>query len=177
MDATKPAVRAWARAQPSVDDAESAAVIASLVGWLAGRDGGVLTYLSMPGEIAAEQLAGRVAQPLFTTRTPSVGPLTLHPIEAPRERHGYGFEQPRADAPLVDPARIGIVLVPGLAFDARGGRLGRGKGYYDRLLATLPGRLRVGITLDRFVIEAVPTDPWDLPMTHLVTESGVAACP
>lgn len=174
----KQAVRAWARAQDPVTHAESAAVIAGLVRWLDTLEpSGVLTYLSMAGEVAAESIAGRTGHTLFTTRTPARGPLTVHPFDAPRERHRYGFEQPSRGAPRADLSAIGVVLVPGLAFDRAGRRLGRGKGYYDRLLAGLPGALRVGVTLERFLRDVVPTEPHDLAMTHLATERGVVTIP
>jgi len=79
-----------------------------------------------------------------------------------------------ASVPEVAPARIAVALVPGLAFDPLGRRPGRGKGYYDRLLAGLPADApRVGVTLDRLMAETVPVDPHDVAMTHLVTENGV----
>ncbi len=67
-----------------------------------------------------------------------------------------------------------MALVPGLTFDTRGRRLGRGKSYYDRLLAGLPASaLRVGVTLERLMAEIVPVESHDVAMTHLVTENGV----
>lgn len=149
-------------------------MVEALEQWLRVRPvSGVLVYLSMPGEIAAEDLAGRIPHPLFTTRTPNEGPLTVHRFDAPQERHRYGFLQPAWGAPEADPDDIGVVLVPGLAFGRDGSRLGRGKGYYDRLLSSLPGRAFVGVTLARSVLETVPVEAHDVPMTHLATEEGV----
>ena len=170
----KKALRARARGWPPVTTEESSAVVEALVAWLAQRPGvGVLVYLSMAGEIAAERIAEHVDNPLFTTRTPEQGPLTIHRFDAPRERHRYGFEQPRADAAQAPAGGIGVVLVPGLAFDRAGRRLGRGKGYYDRLLAGLPGAEPVAVTLERFLVDVVPTEAHDLPMSWLATERGV----
>ncbi len=170
----KRTLRFWARRQPRVRPEDSAAVVDVLVAWLARQpDTGVLTFLGMEGEIAADQVANRITQPLFTTRTPAEGSLTMHPFEGPRERHRYGFEQPQEGAPQADPSRIGIVLVPGLCFDRNGDRLGRGKGYYDRLLEGLPGRILVGVTLERLIVDEVAVEPHDIRMTHLATELGV----
>jgi 5-formyltetrahydrofolate cyclo-ligase len=64
-----------------------------------------------------------------------------------------------------------VILVPGVAFDRSGGRLGRGAGYYDRVLAQLAGAVRVGIAADLQVLDRVPRDPWDIPMDYIVTET------
>lgn len=129
----------------------------------------------MPGEIGIHEVVGPPHR-WFTTRTPRRGPLTVHAFDAPREQHPYGFVQPAEGAPQVAMSEVGIVLVPGLAFDRTGRRLGRGKGYYDRLLAGFGG-LRVAITLERFLVDEVPVDAFDVPMTHLATERGLRPLP
>ena len=68
------------------------------------------------------------------------------------------------------------VIVPGLAFDRRGHRLGRGAGVYDRFLATLaPHTLRIGVIPDAQLVDALPTEPHDVPMHLVVTEKRVIA--
>ena len=155
----------------------SRAVTAGIIAWLAGPDapeGIVVLYLPLPDEVDVTPVTDCVERGFAVTRTPTRGRLTLHPADAPRERHRYGFEQPVAGAPPVDPGDVGVVLVPGLAFDRRGGRLGRGGGYYDRFLPSLPrDAALVGVVPEHLVVDAVPTDPHDVPMTHLVTERGV----
>jgi len=171
---SKAALRAWAWAEAPVSSAESQRVVDGLVEWLQAQPAtGVLAYVSMTGEIAADAVAGLTNHRLYTTRTPRKGPLTVHPWDAPRVLHPYGFEQPMQGAAEADLGDIGIVLVPGLVFDRAGRRLGRGKGYYDRLLADLPGRVFAAVTLERFVVDAVPVEDHDQLMTHLATERGV----
>ncbi|MBQ2851752.1 MAG: 5-formyltetrahydrofolate cyclo-ligase [Thermoguttaceae bacterium] len=71
---------------------------------------------------------------------------------------------------LLAPAAFDLVLVPGLAFDLDGGRLGRGAGFYDRFLATLPPKTRlVGVALDEQLVEKTPRDAFDLPVDALAT--------
>jgi 5-formyltetrahydrofolate cyclo-ligase len=82
----------------------------------------------------------------------------------------WGTPIPR-DATPVPAASISAVLVPGLAFDRHGGRLGRGAGIYDRFLATLPAAtLRIGLIPSAFLVERLPTDPHDVPMHAVATE-------
>ena len=89
-------------------------------------------------------------------------------------RHPYGFNQPNADADRIDERDIDVVLLPGLVFDKHGGRLGRGGGYYDRLLARIPqSTARIGVTSRRGVVDEVPMDDHDQRVDWLVTESSV----
>ena len=129
----------------------------------------------MPGEIDLSGLGdGVVNAQLLVTRTPPDGPLTVHPLGVPHERHRYGFMQPVADAPHVEPEDIDIALVPGRVFDRLGGRLGRGAGYYDTLLSGLKSEaLRVGVCPSLLIVDRIPMEKHDVRMTHLVSELGV----
>ncbi len=71
----------------------------------------------------------------------------------------------------VDPVTLDLVIVPGLAFDQCGYRLGYGAGYYDRFLADVKGAA-VGLVYGCFV-QPLPLDPWDLPVDWMLTENGV----
>lgn len=90
------------------------------------------------------------------------------------EPHRFGFEQPAVDAPTIALDEVDVVLVPGLAFDRQGNRLGRGKGYYDELLARLPqGTIRIGVTVDELLVDSLPTEDHDQRVAWIATESGV----
>jgi 5-formyltetrahydrofolate cyclo-ligase len=107
------------------------------------------------------------------TRTPTTGhDLSVHPLESPLEQHRFGYRQPVAGSPTFPDVRISAVLVPALAFDRNGNRLGFGAGYYDRLLARLPHALKIGIA-DFVVDRELPTESFDIPMTHLATPAGL----
>ena len=74
-------------------------------------------------------------------------------------------------SPPVKGSDIDVVLLPGSAFDLRGGRLGYGGGYYDRFLAQdAPQALRIGIAFETQVIEELPLMPHDVPLHLLATE-------
>ena len=83
---------------------------------------------------------------------------------------GYrGIAEPVGRA--VDPAVVDVALVPGVAFDLRGGRLGQGGGHYDRLLAALPSTaVRVGLCFACQVVTRVPREPHDAAVDLLVTD-------
>lgn len=85
----------------------------------------------------------------------------------------WGMPVPRDHVP-VRAASLTAVLVPGLAFDEQGHRLGRGAGVYDRFLATLPPSvLRIGLSPDALVAPRLPVEPHDVPMHFVVTERRV----
>ena len=84
-------------------------------------------------------------------------------------RPGYfGIREPIAACPPADLKRLDMVLVPGVAFGLNGGRLGRGKGYYDRLLTGIQG-WKCGVAFDWQVELEVPTGPRDVRMDCIVT--------
>ncbi len=175
---TKDRLRVRARNLPPVTRRESHGAVANLIGWLdlrASPGTGVLTYLAMPSEIdPAPAVQARPDLRWFVTRTPQQGGLTIHPYDAPRERHPYGFEQPVADSREVSPDEVDVVICPGLAFDPDGGRLGRGAGYYDALLARLrPDAVKVGLTVERRLVPEVPMDEHDVPMDWIITDRRV----
>lgn len=181
-DAPKRVWRAWARARRRAwaagptRAADEAALAAHLEAWAPWRAAtAVLTYLAYADEVAPPPV--RAGARALTTRTdPEARVLTLHRADGPLERHPRGFLQPAPDAPEVDPEAVGLVLVPGLAFDVRGTRLGYGRGLYDGLLPKLPaGVPRVGIALDACVVARLPREAHDVAVTHLLTPSGLRA--
>ncbi|HYM69961.1 MAG TPA: 5-formyltetrahydrofolate cyclo-ligase, partial [bacterium] len=88
----------------------------------------------------------------------------------------YGAAEP-ASAAEVPPDAIDVIIVPGLAFDRRGYRVGYGRGYYDRFLAwTRPDALRIGIAFHAQVVEAVPHGDADQPVDAIVTEVEFVRC-
>jgi 5-formyltetrahydrofolate cyclo-ligase len=134
----------------------------------------VLTFLAMPGEVDLSSLA-HLGLTLVITRTPRQGPLTIHLLTDELEDHPFGYQQPRAGAPVVDHSGIDLVLVPGVLFGADGSRLGHGRGYYDGLLSSLhPRPFLMGVTLARRVLDAVPMADTDVWMDAIATELGFA---
>lgn len=100
--------------------------------------------------------------------------LEVHPLPCRLVKHKYGFWEPAPETPKVALEVLDAVLVPGLAFDPWGHRLGYGQGFYDRFLAQLPPHtLTVGLAAEALVVPELPHDPWDVPVRFLATEQGV----
>ena len=139
----------------------------------------IVVYLAMGDEVNLASLVQAHDSPetrFAVTRTPDDSlALTVHPWGEPQEQHPFGYSQPRLDSRQLRDEEIGAVLVPGLAFDSAGRRLGRGKGYYDRFLARLQSDcLLIGITGD-YRPESVPVGDYDVSMTHLAYSDEVVA--
>ena len=87
----------------------------------------------------------------------------------------FGVREPAPDAPGVSSKAIDAFLCPGLAFTRDGGRLGHGRGYYDRLLADARAdAVKVGVCFACQVVEADIIEPHDVPMDFVISELGVA---
>jgi 5-formyltetrahydrofolate cyclo-ligase len=81
--------------------------------------------------------------------------------------------EPLPTLPKIDPSEIDVILVPGVAFDRKGGRLGYGGGFYDRLLPLASQAVWVGVAFEQQVLAAIPMEPWDFRVGWLVTPAGV----
>lgn len=83
----------------------------------------------------------------------------------------FGLMEPGPSCPVVDPREIGAVLVPALAYDRRGFRLGYGGGYYDRFLPLLdPAAVTVGLAYETLLVDELPVESHDRRVRWVVTE-------
>ena len=80
----------------------------------------------------------------------------------------FGVREPAARCAEIPLDKFDLVLVPGMAFDLHGNRLGRGRGFYDRLLQTASG-IKCGICYDRQLLENIPTKPHDAKVDFVLT--------
>jgi 5-formyltetrahydrofolate cyclo-ligase len=88
----------------------------------------------------------------------------------------YGVREPAPSAPSEALGPDVLVLVPGVAFDATGGRLGRGMGLWDRALAEERGAVVVGVGYELQWVERVPREPHDRLVSAVLTEAGIRRC-
>jgi 5-formyltetrahydrofolate cyclo-ligase len=139
--------------------------------------GTVMLFASFGSEIPTRRIVDRLDAEGRTVLLPFVadGELGAAPYRPgdPTTRSAYGPPEPAARLP-VDPGLIDVVLLPGLAFDRRGHRLGFGGAHYDRYVARLRGTaLRVGLAFHQQVVDEVPADVRDEPVDVVVTDREV----
>ena len=146
------------------------------------RSGCVALYIAVRGETDAAPLLQNAWESGKTVLLPVCSPETkgvmrLRPCPGPEAlRPGlYGIPEPVVDengAPAPPPD---LVIVPGVAFTDRGGRLGQGGGYYDRLLAAPEHAraFRMGLAYGFQLLPALPVEAWDCAMHAVATEKGI----
>lgn len=171
--------REWARQRRATMDwaTVSDEIVDALLQWMTPDTyQTVLVYFPLADEVSLSRLMEADPKTRFVaTRTPERGgQLSVHELGGPLEVHRFGFLQPHASAPMVGPDAIDVALLPGLAFDLHGNRLGHGAGYFDRLLlATRTGVKLVGVVPVALVVDRLPVEAHDIPVRYLATEEGV----
>lgn len=84
----------------------------------------------------------------------------------------YGIRAPKQGCKKFIGSDNAVCVVPGLAFDKSGNRIGYGKGYYDRFLESFTG-LSVGLCYDKMLCDFLPTDPFDKNVSYLITDKKI----
>jgi 5-formyltetrahydrofolate cyclo-ligase len=88
----------------------------------------------------------------------------------------FGILEPTGEQRLAKDQEELVVFVPGVAFDLRGNRLGRGEGWYDRLIAKLGRATFVALAYDFQIVDGVPAEEWDQRVHYLITERRIVDC-
>ena len=138
----------------------------------------IMAFLAMKGE---SNLDGLIARALSDGKEVYV-PVCLpeRQMEAGRlldmdhfVRGPLGLRDLPKGYDTVSPEKLDLVLVPGVACDREGNRLGMGAGYYDRYLVHVPFEKRIAALWDFQVAEAIPSEPFDERMAKIVTDKGI----
>jgi len=136
----------------------------------------VLTYIAFRNELDLSPLFDLLPEIRWIAPRVKGQRLVLHAYDPGRLiRHRFGMLEPAADLPTIEPNTLDLVLVPGVAFDRRGGRLGFGGGFYDHFLPTTPA-LRVGVTYDRCLADELPMGDHDQWMDWVITPTHLINC-
>jgi 5-formyltetrahydrofolate cyclo-ligase len=175
--AVRAQVRAALRALPPAERSTASGAIRERVlssaAWQSAC--GVLLFCALPDEpdldaLFDAALAGgkTVALPRYSAELGAYEAALVRDWSQDCATGRHGVVEPGAQCPRVALNQLDFALVPGVAFDPAGRRLGRGKGYYDRLLAGFHG-IRCGVAFDVQVVAALPEEPHDVKLNCLAT--------
>lgn len=136
----------------------------------------VFLYLAVRGEVETQPILGAALAAGKRVAAPVCGPGGWMEFRCFAGTHQFapgrfGIPEPLGSCPVARATADSLCLVPGLAFDRRGFRLGYGGGYYDRFLPTFPGRA-VGLVRSAFLLEHLPADAFDQRVSAFVCEQG-----
>lgn len=131
----------------------------------------ILMYHSLPDELATHRFLKKwgAKKHFYLPRVNGVN-LDILPYEESRlELGAFYIEEPTGDD-TVSPSDIELMVIPAVAFDRKGNRLGRGKGFYDRLLSSTDAA-KIGVAYEFQLVESLPVEPHDVPMDMVITQS------
>lgn len=130
----------------------------------------ILMYHSLPDELSTLSFLRKWKEikKFYLPRVNGVN-LDILPYDETRlELGSFQIEEPTGEE-LVDPDEIELIVVPAVAYDRSGNRLGRGKGFYDRLLATTKAA-KIGVGYEFQLLDSLPAEPHDVPMDMVITQ-------
>jgi 5-formyltetrahydrofolate cyclo-ligase len=141
----------------------------------------IALYSAIRDELSTAPLAIELARRgirLAYPRVVDAHHLEFHWVESLDELSAgtWGIAEPVPSAPRATPGEVAAFVIPALAFDSAGNRLGWGRGHYDTSLATHADAIRVGYAYDAQLIDKVPARGADVPMDLVVTESRAVVC-
>ncbi|MFY9177597.1 MAG: 5-formyltetrahydrofolate cyclo-ligase [Caldicoprobacterales bacterium] len=143
-----------------------------------------MSYVSIKNEVRTIEIidnllknGNNVSVPVCITETTKLIASQIFHIDELVPTH-FGLLEPKSDSIRpVEPECLDLVLVPGLAFDRKGNRLGYGKGYYDGFLTKVSSNtLKIGLAYSFQIINEVPVDSSDVPLDIIVTDKEIITC-
>lgn len=129
----------------------------------------VLLFWSLPDEVVTHDFVERWSHRKRILLPVVVGDeLEIRAYEGKERMRVGSFDiQEPVGALVTDYSQIDLAIIPGVGFDLQGHRLGRGKGYYDRLLSQLAAH-RIGVCFPEQIVSSVPCEPWDISMNEII---------
>jgi len=142
----------------------------------------IMVYVSKVPEVETECLITdlnrrgvRVVVPIIERETTSLR-LSYLPDPSVLRASTFNVPEPLGHELPARPEDVQVVIIPMVAFDAKGNRLGYGAGYYDRFLCRYPHPIKIGVAFSCQQAERIPADGNDVKMDYIVTEKGVIRC-
>ena len=132
----------------------------------------ILLYNALSDEVPTQALMDQLVAQGKTVLLPCVindTDMELRRYTGPQDLQtgSFGIQEPTGEL-FTDYDAIDVAIVPGMAFDAEGHRLGRGKGYYDRFLSRVPHLYKIGLCFSWQLVDHVPCDEHDIVMDEVI---------
>jgi len=152
---------------------------------LFARAGVVLFYIALPDEVQTHKMiettlrmGRRVAVPVVDPGARKIIPFEIKSPQAELIPGPFGVLQPKEkDRYSISVEEIDLVIVPGVAFDPQGRRLGFGAGFYDRFLHKLPFHTKfIALTFECQLMDEIPCEEHDITVDYVITEKRVICC-
>lgn len=138
----------------------------------------IFLYVSIPDEVSTFGIIKKYPgkKHLIVPRVQGKHRLSLREIQNLKhlERRAFGILEPKTHLPKIKPDKIELAIVPGIAFDKRGHRIGYGRGYMDRLFTKMKCP-KIGLAYDFQMVDKIPEGPYDVPVDLVITEKYVYA--
>ena len=155
-------------------------IVDATVHWIQReRFDSVMLYLNMRSEVETTVLlegllnsGKQVCAPVVDTEQLELIPRRIQNLKTELVRHPYGMLEPGEACSIFPIEHLQLIVVPGIAFDRNGYRLGYGKGFYDRFLTKCPDAVAIGLAYRIQLVEDTFPQAWDVPVQHIFTETG-----
>ena len=135
----------------------------------------VLMYHSLPDEVDTHSALDKLlamGKKVLLPKVISDTEMTIHEYtgkDSLQPSEPYGILEPTTPELSIINCQLSIAIVPGMAFDRQGHRLGRGKGYYDRFLSQIPNIYIIGVCFPFQMLESIPSESTDVVMDEVIT--------
>lgn len=134
----------------------------------------VMFYLSKPGEVITTEFLKEVDKDIIVPVVEGDDIIPAYLLNQDFEKGMFGINEPKNKL-FTKKENIDLVIVPGIAFDEKGNRIGYGKGYYDKFLKDL-NVPKIALAYDFQIIDKVDAQKHDIPMDKIITEKRVIKC-
>ncbi|MCG9127445.1 5-formyltetrahydrofolate cyclo-ligase [Candidatus Poribacteria bacterium] len=176
------------RLSTSTREVFSKKICTHLIEWLKKQENlfendstnGVMVYLSMKSEVNTQTLVEyllnigkNVTAPVVDNEKGILIPRCIKNHSSDLVQHRLGMLEPNENCPVFPSTDLTQIIVPGIAFDMNGYRLGYGKGFYDRFLPSCPIAETIGLAFHTQLVENTYPQTWDIPMKYICTENGL----
>jgi len=142
----------------------------------------IMFYVATMSEVQTENMikeslikGKKIVIPIMESDTGNLVPSLLLDYDNELEKNSQGIlESKKAFRRLFSAEKLEVIIIPGIAFDASGNRLGRGKGYYDRFLTRInPSVLKIALAYEIQMVDHIPHDKNDIPVNMIITEQRI----